>query len=121
MNTSRIDHESEATPAGLKAARRMHTPGPWHWENGYKLQPVNPESSRHVATIVNADGCMMYRDAFGDDATAEQAANLALIAAAPDLLDVAKSILAPDMLTLLPAEYIEKVRAAIAKAEGGAA
>lgn len=95
-----------------------HTPGPWHWAHGYKLQPVNEESSLYVATILNADGCMMFRDAYGKEAAAQQDANLALIAAAPDLLDVAKSILAPDMLTLLPAEYIEKVRAAIAKAEG---
>ena len=96
------------------------TPGPWHWTESGRLEPVNMPESRNIAVILNSDGCLVYRDAAAgwDD---EKGANLALIAAAPDLLDVAKSILAPDMLTLLPAEYIEKVRAAIAKAEGGAA
>lgn len=45
--------------------------------------------------------------------------DMRLIAAAPELLDVAQSILADEMVQYLPAEYVEKVRAAIAKATGG--
>lgn len=45
--------------------------------------------------------------------------DMRLIAAAPELLDVAQSILADDMVQYLPAEYVEKVRAAIAKATRG--
>lgn len=43
-------------------------------------------------------------------------ANARLIAAAPELLEIVKSILADDMLQYLPAEYIEKIRSPIAKA-----
>lgn len=43
-----------------------------------------------------------------------------LIAAAPELLEVAQGILAADMLQYLPAEYVSKVRAAVAKATGHA-
>ena len=45
-------------------------------------------------------------------------ANARLIAAAPELLEVAECILADDLIALLPAEYVAKVRAAIAKARG---
>ena len=41
--------------------------------------------------------------------------------AALELLDVAECILAEDMLPYLPAEYVAKVRAVIAKATGSAA
>ena len=41
-----------------------------------------------------------------------------LISAAPELLELAQSILADDMLQYLPDEYTTKVRAVIAKATG---
>lgn len=98
---------------------QKHTPGPWHWTENGRLEPVTARS-RSIAVILNSDGCLVYRDA-PDGWDDEQAANLALIAAAPELLAVAKGILTDDMLPLLPAEYVAKVRVAIAKAEGGAA
>lgn len=58
------------------------------------------------------------RDGYFLAHTDEAKANARLIAAAPELLEVAQSILADDMLQYLPAEYIAKVRAAIAKATG---
>ena len=91
-----------------------HTPGPW--SRGIDNRIASPTNMvARTNRIYKSHGGPGYPDFL------EQEANADLIAAAPDLLDVAKSILAPDMLTLLPAEYIEKVRAAIAKAEGGAA
>ena len=42
------------------------------------------------------------------------------MAAAPELLEVARGILVEDMLQYLPAEYVAKVRGAIAKATGAA-
>jgi hypothetical protein len=45
-------------------------------------------------------------------------ANAHLIAAAPELLDIARSILVDDLIHLHHPDYIERVRAVIAKAEG---
>ena len=44
--------------------------------------------------------------------------DMRLIAAAPELLEVAQLILAEDLLDFLPEEYVSRVRAAIAKANG---
>lgn len=103
-----------------------HTPGPWHWTESGRLEPVNMPESRNIAVILNSDGCLVYRDAAAgwDD---EQAANLALIAAAPDLLNALKGML--DLMenwhplegTPRMTEQFGEGRKAIAKAEGGAA
>ena len=96
------------------------TPGPWHIEmtsqrhdgekwvdrewticHGINRHKDGPEGN--VCKVVSTK----------DDAD--------LITAAPDLLDVAQNILADDLIQYLPAEYIAKVRAAIAKATGGKA
>lgn len=87
-----------------------HTPGPWEYGE-----------ERGLCREIHADnGPELYAIAqtrHGDPEICE--ANARLIAAAPELLDVAQSILADDMVQYLPAEYVEKVRAAIAKATGG--
>lgn len=103
-----------------------HTPGPWHWTEDGRLEPVNTAQSRSIAAILNNDGCMVYRDAPAgwDD---EQGENLALIAAAPELLAALKNVL--DMMenwhalegTPSMTEQFGAGRKAIAKAEGGAA
>jgi hypothetical protein len=86
-----------------------HTPGPWDVRYDYMVQAKSFEDGRLVPVAqpygVNCNGTDLF-------------ANARLIAAAPDLLEVAKSILVDDLLPYLPAEYIAKVRAAIAKAEG---
>ena len=83
----------------------QHTPGPWEWR-------TNQNGS---VNIFGEDGCRaILCDAF----LINQEGNARLIAAAPDLLEVSERILAPDMIDYLPAEYVAKVRAAIAKAIG---
>lgn len=80
-----------------------HTPGPWN---------VNDERG--------IDGNIYIEDALGVVAIVTDEANVRLLAAAPELLEVAQGILVDDMLQYLPAEYVSKVRAAIAKATGEA-
>jgi hypothetical protein len=85
-----------------------HTPGPWsYWPNcGRDGGFIEQESTgMPVAVLIVYD----------EDSTE---ASGYLMAAAPELLDVAMSILADDMLQYLPAEYVAKVRATIAKATG---
>ena len=60
-------------------------------------------------------GICICADAPGDGSPE---ANARLIAAAPELLDIAQSIIVDDMLEYLPDEYVLKVRAVIAKATG---
>ena len=81
-----------------------HTPGPWITHNGGVYSAKAKDEKLYAEMSVAA--CHTPEDA-------------RLIAAAPELLDVAQSILADDMVQYLPAEYVEKVRAAIAKATGG--
>ena len=105
-----------------------HTPGPWRWTENGRLGSVNTAESRSIAVILNSDGCMVYRDA-ADGWDDEQAANLALIAAAPDLLEAMKKLLwvvtdegRLDAGEFTPYEWDAAVVAAnraIIKAEGG--
>lgn len=69
-----------------------HTPGPWTWD-GYSLRPTTPDPDNHaVHTIIDAEQIGWGFVASDRAATrAESAANLALIAAAPDLLDAARA------------------------------
>lgn len=74
----------------MKTTRTAHTPGPWHW-SGHGLQPAthNPDA-HYVHTILVAEE---FATGFAihdwrevrETLAAEEAANLALIAAAPDL------------------------------------
>ncbi|MGQ0710889.1 MAG: hypothetical protein ACT4NV_14220 [Rhodoferax sp.] len=119
------------TVAGQSTEERgaQHTPGPWVWD-GYSLRPANPDSANYaVHTIIEAEH-IGWGFAVADRAAtrAESDANQALIAAAPDLIDAtlaAEAVLAkgrwikgstdPESVALW------KLRAAIAKATGGAA
>lgn len=86
-----------------------HTPGPWI-DHSFKTEPGQMIQVR--AGYINARETELV-------ALVAKEEDARLIAAAPELLDVAQSILADDMVQYLPAEYVEKVRAAIAKATGG--
>lgn len=78
--------------------KTLHTPGPW---------PTR-ESATHV-TVTNASGYAVFHD---DKRIPGVMADARLIAAAPELLDACKAALSDDQ------PYIEKCRAAIAKATG---
>jgi hypothetical protein len=91
-----------------------HTPGPWQ-VHGSRIIIAGPD--RNVRTVAKTEP----GGAFGMDA--EQEANAALMAAAPDLLDALVDLLAEATHTGPLREErhgIEKARAAIAKARGAA-
>lgn len=69
-----------------------HTPGPWKWD-GYSLRPTNPDPEHSaVHTIIDAENTGLGFTGSDYKATiAESDANLALIAAAPQLLDAARA------------------------------
>lgn len=72
-------------PSGINSGN--HTPGPWKWD-GYSLRPVELNPDAHaVHTILEVD-TFAYGFVDSDLAAtlAEDAANRALIEAAPDLL-----------------------------------
>ena len=96
-----------------------HTPGPWLRDDCSGLDcDVRAASGRKVALCwgLASNNATNYRA----DYRAECDANAHLIAAAPELLEVAQLILAEDLLDFLPEEYASKVRAAVAKATGDA-
>lgn len=68
---------------------RSHTPGPWTWHDNILEPPA--WASDLVCTIMNDDGCTVYRDSPVDAFQAEIKANKRLIAAAPELLAALKS------------------------------
>lgn len=87
-----------------KTPKVQHTPGPW-------------VSDQHM---VYADGrAVANTDQTGPENDIEVDANACLIAAAPDLLEAAKSILdkLPYVGNLTVADW-DRLKAAIAKAEG---
>lgn len=83
MNTSRIDHESEATTTGPKAAR--WTPGPWPIWSGERA------GFTHIAIGHIASMRPAYVETQSPDAEVMKA-NAKLIAAAPDLFAVLSAI-----------------------------
>jgi hypothetical protein len=100
-----------------------HTPGPWKFTGFSK--PSN--FADHVA-VVQGDGTVLARIKGGvteDKATAE--ANARLIAAAPELLDLVQRVLLTEEPRLKSGQsnyapsFHDELRAAIAKATGGAA
>ena len=96
-----------------------HTPGPWH------VDPTAPEAYYQDVNVLRHSGLAVAVALHnGDIAPAEVEANARLIAAAPDLLEVAMRILERGYVS----EHIEEERgdhlalvAAIAKATGRAA
>lgn len=90
-----------------------HTPGPWFSKRHQTVAKtfIRAVGDKLPGTCAIAEVCKR-----GD--IGEREANACLIAAAPELLEVARSILVDDMLQYLPDEYIAKVRAVISKATG---
>lgn len=105
-----------------------HTPGPWHWVGSSRLEPVEPDyPTSAVSVILSEDGCYGFVGSDPGATLAEDRANHALIAAAPDLLDAARAaeaFLGRQGWTGAPtgpaAVALSKVRGAIAKATGAA-
>ena len=102
---------------GQKAA---HTPGPWRYcrENG------SPTTGQHMIAGATPGYLAQVRDCGSGDVQA----NARLIAAAPDLLEIARAIVAvcdsgkhADMACMEGSPLVDAARDAIAKAEGGAA
>lgn len=106
-------------------SKHKHTPGPWRWTESGRLGSVNTAEIRSIAVILNSDGCLVYRDA-ADGWDDEQAANLALIAAAPELLEALQGVidLMENWHVLEGTPWMTKqfgdARRAIRKSEGGA-
>ena len=98
-----------------------HTPGPW-------LARTAPTSAGlcHIISAADWRGAFLYGDGSRlgvDDAlpkAQELSANARLIAAAPDLLEALKGLVAwaDDLRREDPVEDLRKARAAISKAEG---
>jgi hypothetical protein len=104
-----------------------HTPGPWTWD-GYSLRAAAPNPDNHaVHTIIDAE-CIGWGFVAADPTAtrAESTGNLALIAAAPELLEAAHAAEAVlgkqkwlEGSTDPEAGALRQLRAAIAKATGG--
>lgn len=100
-----------------------HTPGPWQW-HGHCLEPAQPDPAQHeIHTILEAENlAYLFFSANLDKARPENDANLALIAAAPQLLDAVRTAAAalaaqaPQDPTTPEAIALAKLRAAIAAA-----
>lgn len=71
--------------AGQQRVAAKHTPGPWIVVDGHWLKPAG--KTRIVGTILDFDGCMVYRDGYTpEEMDAECEANKRVIVAAPELL-----------------------------------
>jgi hypothetical protein len=87
------------------ATKTQHTPGPWHFD-GQEFNDVREADGELVAVALH------LRTRKPERSLAEAEANARLMAAAPDLLEACKAALSDYE------PYIEKCRAAIAKATG---
>lgn len=97
-----------------------HTPGPWR---------VSKDGDTVVPESTNALLADVYDGSPSDKTDMEVTrANARLIAAAPEMLEASREIFleldgrydgAPDSRTLWMGEHLTRLRAAIAKAEGG--
>jgi len=101
-----------------------HTPGPWHWRDGYRLEPVNQDYTKQaVSSILDREGGHGYVGRPVEETLAELDADFALIAAAPELLEVLQ-VTAGNIRSLGPAgaiphpykEWLGAVESAIARA-----
>lgn len=94
----------------------QHTPGPW-----FVAKADEPMESDGLI-VESPNGYEIRPD--GHQRLGDELADLSLIAAAPDLLEALKEVFViGDRLVddVYGTEFVEKARAAIAKAEGGAA
>lgn len=107
--------------------REKHTPG--RWEVEYRTGMARAHYGHSVySTLHNKPGltagCCSIAEVRGHD-DVEAVANARLIAAAPDLLDLAHAVVTAFGNLVLPTHtekhLLDGARAAISKAEGGAA
>jgi hypothetical protein len=97
-----------------------HTPGPWKWD-GRALVPVNPDPARNaVHTIVVDDGGSGFLGADRAATQAELDADLALIAAAPELLAALEALRNASCIALEGSAALAVADVAIAKARAAA-
>jgi hypothetical protein len=86
-----------------------HTPGPWTKSEGSSVAALNfrgdPGRTRKIADVYAGGGTL-----------AERHANAHLVAAAPELLEALRTMLA--YATTADSQAVAKAKAAIAKAEG---
>ena len=100
------------------STQTKHTPGPWVINSLYAK--VSDVLTVHAPNTNNAQICSLAAMR-GHMDESEQTSNARLIAAAPELLDVAKAIAAEwQRSPNIPYPQRETLRAAIAKAEGRA-
>jgi hypothetical protein len=94
-----------------------HTPGPWQNQRNHSGQVISKKTQRDFETNETKMLCFMVRneDYFPVE---ESDANARLIAAAPDLLQVARDFLLLAALHDWEGAAIDFAKATVAKAEG---
>lgn len=92
-----------------------HTPGPWAFRQDSRNIVSTPDNQGRYVTIGQLSESLFITDP-------EHAANARLIAAAPELLELARQIVLADEQREgdIPADIVAGAVAAIAKATGGA-
>ena len=95
-----------------------HTPGPWYWSHDYKTC-----DGRATWSLIGSDGYGIL-SCDGEENSPQglnDGANARLIAAAPELLEALKAVLANSLDSKGLADAHKQARDAIAKATGGKA
>lgn len=106
----------------MKTKTQTHTPGPWKIEEGKSIQ-AQFEGEDVQLCLVNTTRWSQPDNGKNLRLAVQSEANARLIAAAPDLLAVCKAVAlglrGARIIKIPPAEdFIDMLRAAIAKAEG---
>ena len=99
--------------------KTKHTPGPW--ENEWSTRQGYTDADKRGLYVWNGDDQEPVICAIPDDERADgssRTANARLIAAAPDLLAVLKSFPGFTDNATVGDQWIERVRAVVAKVEG---
>jgi hypothetical protein len=94
-----------------------HTPGPWHWDDG-EVKDDMPRLMSPSGTVCHFGRFIEYYPYEGDPPSD---ADARLIASAPDLLSVCKELAASAAYWGdydVPLGIVDRLNAAIAKAEG---
>jgi len=97
----------------------QHTPGPWHWDGN----PCNYDKEQEAPWLVDAN--YSFPPILGGTITCQSDADARLIAAAPDLLEALKNLLAQystvhETGDMEMQSAIDFAHTAIAKATGAA-
>ena len=101
-------------------SREKHTPGPWEWWTSNSFLRLSSQGGKDGGVIDS------YRMSDGHTSLSVKHADMALIAAAPDLLEALQRLKTEIILSDVDMDYIEshfrpwldKARAAISKATG---